>query len=644
MKSRERLLPPPGGLFHTMSILSKIRGPEDVKVLAAHELPLLAAEIRNEIITVTSKNGGHVGPNLGVVELCIALHRVFSTPEDKIVFDVSHQSYVHKLLTGRNGPKFRELRKSGGYCGFCNRKESEHDAFGAGHAGTALSAALGLAAARDLAGGDENVIAVLGDAALTNGISFEALNNIRSSAKKFIMILNDNKMSISKNVGALSQYFNDLITNPMYNRLYTDLDSFLRKSYIGSKVAKIGRRAMHETKDFLVSSSMFEKYGLRYLGPIDGHNIVQLEQYLNFCKNSPEPVILHILTEKGRGLDCALKNPEKFHGASPYNIVTGANTEHTDPSVPLYQDAMGKTLVKIAEKDPAVVGITAAMSAGTGLCHIKSALPRQFFDVGIAEEHAAIFAAGLSARGVRPVVAIYSSFMQRAVDCAMHDVCLQELPVTFCMDRAGLSAQDGATHHGLFDIAMLRCLPNSIIMQPSNEDETADMLYTSIYSGKPCFIRYPRGKGEGVKMKDFPEKVEIGKARTVAEPSGEVVIWALGNMVAVAGRVAEMLGEMGVRAGVVDARFVKPLDAELLSRHASENRLVVTLEDHSVRGGFGGAVAEFLQENDIRTPLEIVGWPDRFIPHGSSVDILRKDYGLDPASIAQRIEKRLRKV
>ncbi|MBO7521700.1 MAG: 1-deoxy-D-xylulose-5-phosphate synthase [Opitutales bacterium] len=622
-----------------MSILSKIQGPDDVKKLSKQDLKVLAQEIREEIISVTSKNGGHVGPNLGVVELCIALHRVFSTPKDKIVFDVSHQSYVHKLLTGRNGEKFKNLRKTGGYCGFCNRSESPHDAFGAGHAGTALSAALGLAAARDMMGGDENVIAVLGDAALTNGISFEALNNIETSAKKFILVLNDNKMSISKNVGALSKYFNDLITNPIYTRLYSDLESFLRKSAVGRTVKGFGKKVMHETKDFFMGSSMFEKYGLRYLGPIDGHNIGLLETYLNFCKNSPEPVILHIVTEKGRGLPCAIKNPEKFHGASPYNVVTGENTEHVDPTVPLYQDAMGKTLVKIARKDKTVVGITAAMSAGTGLCHIKKELPDQFFDVGIAEEHAAVFSAGLAARGIKPVTAIYSSFMQRAVDCAMHDVCLQNLPVTFCMDRAGLSAQDGATHHGLFDISMLRCLPNANIMQPSDEDELADMLYTSIYSGKPCFIRYPRGKGEGVKMKDFPQKIEIGKAEVVAEPTGEVVIWALGNMVSVAKQAAEILGQKGVSAGVVNARFAKPLDTELLAAHAKSNKLIATLEDHSVRGGFGSAVAEFLIESKIGTPLEIIGWKDEFIPHGSSVGVLRQQYGLDTMSVADRILK-----
>ena len=620
-----------------MSILSKIQGPEDVKKLSKQDLKILADEIRGEIVSVTSKNGGHVGPNLGVVELCIALHRVFSTPKDKIVFDVSHQSYVHKLLTGRNGEKFRKLRQSGGYCGFCNRSESEHDAFGAGHAGTALSAALGLAAARDMLGGDENVIAVLGDAALTNGISFEALNNIESTTKKFILVLNDNKMSISKNVGALSKYFNDLITNPVYTRLYSDMSSFLKKSAVGRAVKNFGSKVMSETKDFFMeSSTMFEKYGLRYLGPIDGHNIEQLEMYLNFCKNSPEPVILHIVTEKGRGLPCALKNPEKFHGASPYNVITGENTEHSDPTVPLYQDAMGKTLLKIARKDSTVVGITAAMSAGTGLCHIKKELPEQFFDVGIAEEHAAVFSAGLAARGIKPVAAIYSSFMQRAVDCAMHDVCLQNLPVTFCMDRAGLSAQDGATHHGLFDIAMLRCLPNATIMQPSNEDELADMLYTSVYSGKPCFIRYPRGKGEGVKMKEFPQKLEIGKAEVLSEGS-DVAIWALGNMVGVAKKVAEILKEKGISAGVVNARFAKPLDENLLREQAGKAKIVATLEDHSVRGGFGSAVAEFASENNMGIHIEIIGWKDEFIPHGSSVGVLREMYGLTPEAVAERI-------
>ena len=623
-----------------MSILRTIKGPADVKKLSGEQLTQLSSEIRNEIIGVTSRNGGHVGPNLGVVELCVALHRVFSTPADKILFDVSHQSYVHKLLTGRNGPKFQELRKTGGYCGFCNMKESEHDAFGAGHAGTALSAALGLATARDLLGGDENVIAVLGDAALTNGISFEALNNIASSTKKFILILNDNKMSISKNVGALSKYLNDIITTTTYNRLYTDLDSFLKKSYIGKKIAKLGSRALHETKDFFLPTSMFEKYGLRYLGPIDGHNIQTLEQYLNFCKNSPDPVILHVITEKGRGLDCAIKNPEKFHGASPFDIATGANTEHVDPNAILYQDAMGKTLAKIAKKDPSVVGVTAAMSAGTGLCHLKKEVPMQFFDVGIAEGHAVVFAAGMAARGLKPVTAIYSSFMQRSIDCIMHDVCLQDLGATFCMDRAGLSAQDGATHHGLFDIALLRTFPKTVVMQPANEDEMADMLYTSVYSGKACCIRYPRGKGEGVHMKDFPEIMQIGKAQQIISPKGEVSIWALGNMVSVAEKVVKLLKEKGVKAGLVNARFVKPLDTELLSEHAKSNKLIATIEDHSIVGGFGSAVAEFLHSEKIETPVETIGWPDEYIPHGSSVDILRKQFGLDPESMALRIFER----
>ncbi len=623
-----------------MSLLNEIKSPADVKKLPAEKLPELAKEIRDEIIQVTSKNGGHVSPNLGIVELTIALHRVFSTPEDKILFDVSHQCYTHKILTGRQGDLFKTLRKSGGITGFCNREESVHDAFGAGHAGTAASAALGLAAARDRLGGNENIVAVLGDAALTNGITYEAFNNISKTTKRLIVVLNDNGMSISKNVGVIAQKLGDIITNPFRNKIHKDLDSFLQRVPGGKDASKFIEKAGRSIKDFFLPCSLFENFGFRYLGPIDGHNLVLLEHYLNFCKSSDEPVLLHIVTQKGRGLKCALENPEKFHGASPYEIETGESTENSNKDILSYQDAMGKALVRYAKKDPKIVGITAAMASGTGLCHIKNALPQQFFDVGIAEEHAAVFAAGMAAQGFHPVVAIYSSFMQRAFDCAMHDVCLQNLPVVFCMDRAGLSPNDGATHHGLFDIAFLRCLPNAVLMQPKNEDELADMLYTSIYSGKPCFIRYPRGKGVGVPTKDEPAVLEIGKAEEIKKPEGSIVIWALGNMVAEAEKVAEILSkEDGINVGVVNARFSKPLDGELLLEHARKNSLIITLEDHVKAGGFGSAVAEFLTEHDWPCSLKIIGWPDKFIPHGDNVAAIRELYGLSTVQIADSIRE-----
>ncbi len=618
-------------------MLENIHSPEDLKKLSPQQLPKLAEEIRREIIDVTSKKGGHVSPNLGVIELTIALHRVFDTPKDKIIFDVSHQCYTHKLLTGRNNELFQNLRQSGGISGFCNRKESPHDAFGAGHAGTALSAALGFAAARDRNGTDENVIAVVGDASISNGVSLEALNNISTTTKKMIVVLNDNKMSIAKNVGAMSKHLNSIITNPYYNRLYSDMNDFLKK-ILGDSAVEVNERIHKGIKGFVLPSSLFENVGMLYIGPIDGHDIPTLERYLQYCKSSDKPVVLHVVTKKGKGLPVAEKNPEKFHGASPYNIETGESLSN-DKTIPNYQDVFGKALLDLAKKDKKIVGITAAMASGTGMAALKKELPDQFYDVGIAEEHAAVFAAGLACEGIKPVVAIYSTFMQRAYDCAMHDVCLQNLPVVFCMDRAGLSPNDGATHHGLFDISILRSLPNAIIMQPSNEDELTDMLWTAIEAKAPVFIRYPRGKAEGVKIKDAPQKLELGKAKQLRESDGKLCIWALGNMVGEALKVADMLKEeCGVQVGVVDARFVKPLDRELLLKHADENAVIATMEDHVRAGGFGSAVGECLLENNKKCKLEVVGWPDQFIPHGSSVAAIREKFGLGTRQIADKLK------
>lgn len=609
--------------------------------MSPEQLPDLAQEIRQEIINVTSQKGGHVSPNLGIVELSIALHRVFDTPKDKILFDVSHQCYTHKLLTGRNNEKFQNLRQTGGISGFCNRFESEHDAFGAGHAGTATSAALGLAAARDRLGVDENIIAVLGDAALTNGVTFEAFNNIASTTKKMIVVLNDNEMSIAKNVGAIAQYLNEVITNPACNRLYSDMNSFLKKLPFGETVIKMTENTARDAKGWFVPSPFFEYFGLMYLGPIDGHDIALLERYLNYCKRATRPIILHIITKKGKGLDAAVRNPEKFHGATPYNVVTGESL-NKDKSVPNYQDAMGQALVRFAKKDEKIVGITAAMASGTGLSFIKKELPRQFFDVGIAEEHAAVFAAGMACEGFTPVTAIYSTFMQRAYDCAMHDVCLQKLPVTFCLDRAGLSPNDGATHHGLFDISFLRPLPNAVIMQPKDEDELTDMLWTSIQSKRPSFIRYPRGKGEGVKIKEEPALLEIGKAEVLKESDGGVCVWALGNMVKEAlAAAAAIESATGRKIGVVNARYVKPLDVELLLKCADSNKTIVTIEDHVTTGGFGSAVAECLLTNGKKCALDIIGWPDKFIPHGTDVKTIRAQFNLDTDQIEARIKSHL---
>lgn len=622
-----------------MSILSSINSPEDVKALDFKDLPALAEEIRREIIEVTSLNGGHIGPNLGVVELSIMLHRKFSTPKDRFVFDVSHQGYVHKLLTGRKGEAFRKIRSSGGLSGFLMRDESEHDCYGAGHAGTALSAALGMATARDLNGTDEHVVAIIGDATLTCGITMEALNNVKTATKRLIIILNDNKWSIAPNVGAIPTYLNELITNPVYNRLHQDLEGFLSAVPGGNFLKRVGSKVKQETKDFLIDqeSSLFEKYGVRYIGPVDGHDIKLLDQYLEFCKNSEDPIILHVLTTKGKGFDAALKNPEKFHGTSPFCSQSGVSKAGKPGTPPAYQEVFGKAMVDFCKRNPKLVGITGAMPSGTGLQHLREECPQQYYDVGIAEEHAVLFAAGLATSGIKPVCAIYSTFLQRGFDPIVHDVCLQNLDVMFCMDRAGLSPNDGPTHHGLFDISYLRCIPRTIIMQPKDEDELVDMMKTAIDYKGPTFIRYPRGSAIGVKMKDEPEALPIGKAELLRDGS-DIVIWALGCMVQDALKLANKISaEHSLDVGVVNARFAKPLDQDLLAGHAAKASLIVTMEDHAVVGGFGSAVLEALEDSGSSTPVLRLGWPDKFVQHGSSVAGLRAANGLDPETMEKAI-------
>lgn len=624
-----------------MGLLECIQSPDDVKKLTEAKLPKLAAEIRERIIQTTSQNGGHVGPNLGVVELTIGLHRVFNTPKDRFIFDVAHQGYVHKLLTGRNGEAFDKIRQCGGLSGFLNRSESAHDAFGAGHAGTALSAALGMATARDKRGSDEHVVAVCGDAAFTCGITMEALNNVATTTKRLIIILNDNKWSIAKNVGALPRYFNELITNPLYNRLNDDVESLLQKMPGGESIIQLGSKWKKETKDFLVPSSLFEKFNVRYIGPIDGHDQAQVERYLEFAKQAEQPVLLHILTNKGKGYDVALKNPERFHGASPFDITTGKSAPATGNPGPKYQDVMGNTLVKLAKDDQNIVGITAAMPSGTGLNILEQALPEQFIDVGIAEEHAVLAAAGMATSGFHPVCAIYSTFLQRAYDQLIHDVALQNLPVMFCMDRAGLSPNDGATHHGLFDLSYLRNIPGAVVMAPSNEDELADMMATGIAYQGPSFVRYPRGEGPGTPIKESPQALELGIAHRL-HPEGEIEIWAIGSMVADAELLARQLNDQGIPAGVINARFVKPLDTKRLLESAHCSSLIVTMEDNIISGGFGTAVMEALQANNCLHAVERIGWPDQFIEHGSSVAALRDTVGLNPQSILDRVLDRYR--
>ncbi|MGA0029526.1 MAG: 1-deoxy-D-xylulose-5-phosphate synthase [Opitutales bacterium] len=626
-----------------MSLLASIRGPADVKALAPEQLPLLAQEIRERLVTVTAKNGGHVGPNLGVVELSIALHRVFGTPQDKFVFDVAHQGYVHKLLTGRNGADFDGIRTTGGLSGFLNREESLHDVFGAGHAGTALSAAVGLANARDRLGEDAHVVALIGDAALTCGVTMEALNNAAKSTKRLVIVLNDNEWSIDRNVGAVADILSRLIVTRPYNNSQQGLKRFLGKTRAGTKFLDFGRSFKRHVKNwFTHSSSLFEQYGVRYVGPIDGHDLGALERYLNFCKDSQGPILLHVRTEKGRGLGAALNNPEKFHGTGAFDPETGDSLASGAPGAPkAWQDVFGALLVREARADSRVVGITAAMPSGTGLNQLKKELPAQYHDVGIAEEHAALFAAGIAARDLRPVCAIYSTFMQRAYDMVIHDVCLQRLPVTFCMDRAGVSPSDGPTHHGLFDIAYLRCVPNVTLMQPKDEDEFADMLHTALKSGAPMFIRYPRGAAAGKAVKARPALIPLGQAE-VLRPGADVQLWALGTMVPEAEALAAKLSAAtGLSVGVVNARFAKPIDATLLVEQAKAAKLIVTLEDGAVTGGFGTGALETLAEHGVRTPVLRLGWPDRFVGHATDVKTLRAAHGLSPDQMLAAIREKV---
>jgi 1-deoxy-D-xylulose-5-phosphate synthase len=588
----------------------------------------LAEEIREFLIQTLSRTGGHLGPNLGVVELTIALHAVFSTPQDKILFDVSHQAYIHKILTGRR-ERFETIRQPGGLNGFMLRTESEHDCYGAGHAGTALSAALGMAVARDLAGGHEHVVAVAGDAAFTNGISFEALNNIASQTRRMIVVLNDNQWSIDRNVGAVARYFHRIVTNEHYQHLH-DRATRLIERVGGKTAAKVVRRAEEAAKSMLWPSILFEEFGLEYFGPIDGHNIPLLVGTFKFLKTLDHPVLLHILTQKGRGFQPAIDGQKKFHGLGPYDPETGK----TPDGSPTWAEAFAATLADLAVKDERIVAITAAMPNGTGLDLFRPRHPKRYFDVGIAEEHAVVFAAGMATRGYRPVCAIYSTFLQRAFDPIVHDVCLQKLPVLFCMDRAGLSGDDGPTHHGLFDIAYLRGIPGIVLMAPKDEDELADMMKTALELPGPCAIRYPRGAVAGVARKPEPQLLPIGKAEVLSDGS-DVAILGLGPMIALAQELAAALERDGYSAAVINPRFIKPLDRELLQRYASRVAAFVTFEDHVKMGGFGSAVVEALDEMGLALPVVRIGWPDQFIEHGK-VDRLRAKYGLTvDAALAQ---------
>ena len=614
--------------------LDKINSPADVKKLSVPQLEQLAKEIRQLLISVISHTGGHLAPNLGVVELTLASHKVFDTPEDKIIFDVGHQAYIHKIITGRR-EQFPTLRQYGGLSGFPKRSESEHDAFGTGHSSTSISAALGMACARDLQGEDYNVVAVIGDGSMTGGMAFEALNNAGMLHKNMIVVLNDNEMSISKNVGAMSEYLYQLRTGETYNKIKNDIEGWLKNMEFGSDVLKAIRRLKGSVKYLMVPTSIFEELGFTYLGPVDGHDLDGLLDVLQAAKKIDGPVMVHVLTKKGKGYKPAEKSPNKFHGTGPFDIATGKKI--TNPNAPVsYTEVFGKTLTKLADTDDKIVGITAAMPDGTGLNIFAEAHKDHFFDVGIAEQHAVTAAAGMAAAGMKPVAAIYSTFMPRAYDSIMHDICMQKLHVTLCLDRAGLVGDDGYTHHGVFDYAYLRSIPNMTIMAPKDENELQHMLKTALDFDGPVSVRYPRGSGVGVALDTQWQDLPIGKAE-VLRTGKDVCLWAIGSMVQTALDAAELLEAQGISAGVVNMRFAKPLDVKLLREHAQSYGKIITLEEGVLAGGVGSAILEELNENKLLEQCDVrrFGIPDEFVMHGDK-KLLFRDLGLDTPTIAAK--------
>jgi 1-deoxy-D-xylulose-5-phosphate synthase len=602
------------------------------------QLAVLADELREKIVSVVSRTGGHLAPSLGAVDLAVALHYCFDSPRDKIVWDVGHQAYAHKLLTGRK-EGFEQLRTRGGVSGFPKITESEHDAFGTGHASTSISAALGLACARDLKGETHHVIAVIGDGALSGGLAFEGLNQAGHLRKDLIVILNDNKMSISKNVGAMSQYMTRLISAPVYRRFEADVWELLGKvPSVGFRARGLARRIKESLKNLVIPGILFEELGFRYYGPVDGHNIEQMVAVLNQIKRFRGPQIVHVVTTKGKGYHHAENDASRFHGIASFDKKTGALEEHSP--FPSYTEVFGKTLVEIAAGRKDVVAITAAMPDGTGLSAFRERYPERFFDVGIAEQHATTFAAGLARAGLKPVVAVYSTFLQRAFDQIVHDVALQNLNVAFAIDRSGLVGEDGPTHHGVLDLSYLRQIPNMVIMAPRDESELRHMVATAVaYSKGPIAVRYPRGYGRGVALDGSLETLEIGKGE-VLDRGGDVALVGIGSMVTACLEAAELLACDGIKAWVINARFAKPIDQDLLSEVASSVTLMVTVEENVIKGGFGDAVGEMLAERGLGTRLVMLGLPDKFVDHGRRGDLL-EEVGLSAEQIARAVKCRL---
>lgn len=613
-------------------LLKKINSPQDLKKLTIAEMNELAKEIRQLLIESVAQCGGHLAANLGVVELTIALHYVYNTPADKIIWDVGHQSYVHKILTGRQD-RMSTLRQYGGISGFPKAEESPHDAYNTGHSSTSISAALGMALARDIQNQHYSVIAVTGDGALTGGMTYEALNHAGNEGQDLTVILNDNEMSISKNVGAMSSYLNRLRTDPSYARTKDEIEGILsRIPGIGPNLARAAGRFKDTVKYLMVPGIWFEELGFTYIGPVNGHNLEELTTVLANVRKMKGPVLVHVITQKGRGYQPALNDPDLFHGIGPFDIDTGKTARKLLPS---YTEIFGEFMVDKGREDDRVVAITAAMASGTGLKHFARNFPERFFDVGICEQHAVTMAAGMARAGLKPVVCIYSTFLQRAYDQILHDVALQGLPVIFAIDRAGLVGEDGPTHHGVFDLAYLRSIPNFTIMAPADENEFLDMLNTAFTIDGPVAIRYPRGVGAGVKIEEQRHCLEVGKARILREGK-DLGVLAVGRTVEMAKDLVAILSGYGIEATLLDARFVKPLDADLIQSLAQCQARLVTIEDNCLQGGFGSAVVELLADHNIHTDIIRLGIPDEFVEQGK-VDLLFHYLKLDPESVAETI-------
>lgn len=623
-----------------MGLLDNINYPADLKQLAQSELPRVADEIRKEIVDVVSHNGGHLASSLGAVELAIAIHYVFDAPKDKIIWDVGHQAYAHKILTGRK-EQFHTLRKHQGISGFTRMSESVYDAFTTGHSSTSISAGLGMACAKRLKNDKSNVVAVIGDGSMTAGVAYEGLNQAGDIHKNLIVILNDNDMSIAPNVGALSSFLSRTLSAKKLQELRKELGEFLKSlPKIGDDIYQFAKRSEESFKTFITPGMLFEAFNFEYFGPINGHRLNHLIDILNNIKYLDEPVLLHVTTTKGKGYPPAEKNPIYFHGIGCFEVESG-NCISEKNTIPTYTEVFGDSMVKLAEENHQIIAVTAAMPEGTGLAKFAEIFPDRFFDVGIAEQHGVIFAAGLAAEGLKPVIAIYSTFLQRAYDQVVHDVCIENLPVVFAIDRGGIVGEDGPTHHGAFDFSFLRSLPNMVIMAPKDENELCRMLKTAIAHPGPISIRYPRGSATGVPIETETEPLSIGKAE-ILRKGNDILILAIGSTVQEALVAHEKLFEQGISACIVNSRFVKPLDTDLIASLARNTPLIITIEDHARQGGFGSAVLECLADEGVSGfKLERLGLPDAFIEHGPQ-NFLRSKYGIDASAIEKSAQKLLR--